>query len=368
VHLKCSYHLEQMPFDTQRCSWLTGVYSENEEDVVLQWHPSGSFVNWQVGCSSEWAPVQLKATNLVGTYDSNMFQRQVNFTQTYAQVDFIRTDAMIKFQNYFVLAVILVTLSYLGFFINPAATPARVALGIIAILAVISNYNALMRSLPPGAGSTWLTSFLYESLLFNCCAFVEQAFVNFAMMAEVYLKENDPDRKDGNGKPSSALSSVVTSLKRASTTRSLSVKRASTMTALEMIEAASEVDDEEAATVSSEPQAAAQHDAGLRQRNASAIEPVSSTVDKTPASPAAAAPPRQEPVSFKILVLRCVAPFRKADHHMRWLFPLIYVPFVFFKLNDVEYAAQWTRDYNTFLKDMGGCSSRAVPAAMPMFE
>ena len=36
-------------------------------------------------------------------------------------------------------------LSYIGFWINPAATPARVALGIIAILAVLTNYGVRVR-------------------------------------------------------------------------------------------------------------------------------------------------------------------------------------------------------------------------------
>ena len=51
--------------------------------------------------------------------------------------------------TFFTTAVALVAIAYLGTFINPGATPARVSLGIITILAVVTNYLALVNTLPP---------------------------------------------------------------------------------------------------------------------------------------------------------------------------------------------------------------------------
>ena len=59
-------------------------------------------------------------------------------------------------------AVVLVLMSFAGMFINPAATPARVALGVITILSVWTNFLGLMRTVPDGivVMNVWLLHFL----------------------------------------------------------------------------------------------------------------------------------------------------------------------------------------------------------------
>ena len=108
---------------------------------------------------------------------------------TYAEaVEFTRVPSSL-ISVYFIPSIFFVMLSSLGFFINPAATPARVALGVITILAVITNRNALDRELP-SAKSTWLSSFLYVSLIFNLFAFVEQVLVNLGIALHAWVLQN----------------------------------------------------------------------------------------------------------------------------------------------------------------------------------
>ena len=54
--------------------------------------------------------------------------------------------------SYFVPGLLLVVVSMLGFLIDPKSTPARVALGIIGILAVLTNSAARPAAKPRAGG------------------------------------------------------------------------------------------------------------------------------------------------------------------------------------------------------------------------
>mmetsp|Transcript_36996 Transcript_36996/g.92465 ORF Transcript_36996/g.92465 Transcript_36996/m.92465 type:complete len:382 (-) Transcript_36996:297-1442(-) len=75
-----------------------------------------------------------------------------------------------------------------GFLIDPAATPARVALGIISVMVVLQNYIALSRALPPGVNNAWLGRFTLVSFMFNIVAFIEQVLVSFGIQANKWLE------------------------------------------------------------------------------------------------------------------------------------------------------------------------------------
>lgn len=47
------------------------------------------------------------------------------------------------------VGVSIVCMSYLGFWINPAAVPARVGLAIVSVLVVAGNLSSAMRIIPP---------------------------------------------------------------------------------------------------------------------------------------------------------------------------------------------------------------------------
>ena len=79
-------------------------------------------------------------------------------------------------------------ISWLGFLIDPASTPARVTLGVVTVLVVLQNWMALSASLPRDVSSTWLGRFTVGSFLFNVFAFGEQVLVNFGLQAHKWLE------------------------------------------------------------------------------------------------------------------------------------------------------------------------------------
>ena len=160
--------------DAQTCSFTIGVYTENAEEVRVGWKANRSaFGSWDKACPSGWTPTAHRYYDMLQSFPDG------DWSYAYAEIDFTRRDGSTMFKHFALLACGLVTLSYLGFWINPSATPARVALGTICILAVVTNQHHVQGTLPPGATEVWLVDFLTGCLLFNLFAFVEQVSVNF---------------------------------------------------------------------------------------------------------------------------------------------------------------------------------------------
>lgn len=67
------------------------------------------------------------------------------------------------------VAVLLVLASWSGFFISPAAAPARITLAFLCFLMVLNNLYAVYRSLPQlqSDDRVWLSDFLIGTMV-NC--------------------------------------------------------------------------------------------------------------------------------------------------------------------------------------------------------
>jgi len=184
--------LTRMPFDTQKCQWIMGLYTDKAEDVSLMWKPDRDAIrNWRNKCPISWVVTALHQENRVESWPSG------NYSYAFAELEFTRKSADSMMRTYFISSMTLVALSYLGMFINPAATPARVALGIITILTVLNLSSALRGTVPEGykLQEIWLFEFLTVSFYFNVAIFVEQVMVNFAIQAHVWVIDYDKKAK-----------------------------------------------------------------------------------------------------------------------------------------------------------------------------
>jgi len=72
------------------------------------------------------------------------------------------------------VGVLLVLASWSGFFISPAAAPARVALAFLCFLMVLNNLNAVYRSLPQlqSDDRVWLSDFLIGTMVNSLIRFL----------------------------------------------------------------------------------------------------------------------------------------------------------------------------------------------------
>lgn len=182
--LACPMALDWFPFDTQHCNVMAGLYSQRADQVQLLWRDGVDAISNWVGpesCTSGWVPTALAQQNLMQSFSSG------NYTYAKATLDFTRMPQHFMWSN-FMMSIIMVFISCLGFFIDPTATPARVTLGVISLLVVLQYYIALAGSSARDISTTWLGGFIIGSLMFNLAAFVEQILVNFGLAARKWLE------------------------------------------------------------------------------------------------------------------------------------------------------------------------------------
>ena len=182
--LSCDFasNLDKLPFDTQTCKFMMGMYAETASEVVVRWKPGATALsNWDGVCLAEWMLTDHRQVDELQVYTS------ANYTYATAELDFSRKPSTILL-TYFMPALFMVVISFLGFFIDPNATPARVALGMTCLLIVMTNYVSLTRSLPPTSDMTWLARFTLSSFVFNLVAMIEQVAVSFGFSAKKWLE------------------------------------------------------------------------------------------------------------------------------------------------------------------------------------
>jgi hypothetical protein len=78
--------------------------------------------------------------------------------------------------------ILIVIISYLGFWLSYRSVPGRVTLAVIPILTSVTLLNKGYTKLPNIAYETWLLTFLYCNLIFTILTMLELAVVNVLMM------------------------------------------------------------------------------------------------------------------------------------------------------------------------------------------
>lgn len=182
--LACDLDLSKMPFDTQRCRYKMGLYSFTADEVTLRWKTGRSALGaWNSSSTCrlhELIPSQLEQENTIDRYE-------YDYTYVTAHVSFTR-QAYAVLISFLMPAIVMVAVSMLGFYIDPSAMNARVALGVITLIVVINNFIALRSRFPTGE-ETWLSRLLLVSFGFNVLAFCEQVAVTFGIQIGRWLDQ-----------------------------------------------------------------------------------------------------------------------------------------------------------------------------------
>ena len=183
--LSCQMDMALLPFDSQQCSHMAGLYSQKADHVQLRWKPEAEAIanrNSRSNCISGWVVTAHAQEDVVQSFSSG------NYTYAKATLTFTRQPKSFLL-NHFMQSAVMVIISWLGFLIDPEATPARVALGIITVMVVLQNYIALSSELPAPDDDhwTWLGYFVLVSFMFNVLAFVEQVLVSFGLQGKKWL-------------------------------------------------------------------------------------------------------------------------------------------------------------------------------------
>ena len=186
--LNCPFqdNLEFLPFDTQKCTFRFGMYADTAFDTYLRWKEERLGMENLDGqlsssaCLSEWFVTNYAQQDKLLVYES------ANYTYAEAYISYSRSPSTMV-QSYLLPSSLFCMMSYLGFFIDPMATPARITLAMLAIVVAANSFLGLVQSLPTTSKPTWLSQFLLSCIYINVLCMIEVVLVSFGMLSVKWL-------------------------------------------------------------------------------------------------------------------------------------------------------------------------------------
>ncbi|XP_066275681.1 gamma-aminobutyric acid receptor subunit beta-3-like [Branchiostoma lanceolatum] len=187
---ECYMDLKKYPMDSQNCSLEFESYGYRTDDIVF---------HWKAGNSSVHGLDTLKLQQfIVGGYHAHdgLFRDHESGVYSRIKLSFIlhRQAFYFIFQTY-IPSILLVVLSWVSFWINPEAVPARVALGITTVLTMTTLMSGAQAQMPKISYIKAIDVYLVMCFLFTFFALVEYAAVNF-VSSKMALKRKKQENKD----------------------------------------------------------------------------------------------------------------------------------------------------------------------------
>ncbi|XP_078582086.1 gamma-aminobutyric acid receptor subunit beta-1-like [Branchiostoma floridae x Branchiostoma japonicum] len=187
---ECYMDLKKYPMDSQNCSLEFESYGYRTDDIIF---------HWKAGNSSVHGLDTLKLQQfIVGGYYAHDGLLRDHESGVYSRIklSFIlhRQAFYFIFQTY-IPSILLVVLSWVSFWINPEAVPARVALGITTVLTMTTLMSGAQAQMPKISYIKAIDVYLVMCFLFTFFALVEYAAVNF-VSSKMALKRKKQENKD----------------------------------------------------------------------------------------------------------------------------------------------------------------------------
>ncbi|CAJ0947795.1 unnamed protein product, partial [Mesorhabditis belari] len=193
VTLSCMLELQMFPMDFQECPILIQSYAYIENIVKLHWHidhphfPVGSNQDIKL---NDMEIVDKKFEDCSGAYP--MFRGSCQDGKCYANWSCIKASIVMKrlvlfhiIQTYIPTGM-LVVISWMSFWLDPRASPARISLTITSLLTLTTMSNGARQDLPQvsyiKALDIWLT--FSQGLIF--LVLLEYSFVSFYITRRVF--------------------------------------------------------------------------------------------------------------------------------------------------------------------------------------
>ncbi|KAK0413919.1 hypothetical protein QR680_007058 [Steinernema hermaphroditum] len=186
--LSCPMHLQYYPMDVQTCLIDLASYAYTSTDIEYQWKEKDP-VQLKDGLESSLPSFQLN--NVTTTYCTSKTN-----TGTYSC---LRTVLELKRQfSYYLLqlyipSTMLVIVSWVSFWLDRTAVPARVTLGVTTLLTMTTQASGINAKLPPVSYTKAIDVWIGACLTFIFGALLEFAWVTYISSRNFY-KSNKENR------------------------------------------------------------------------------------------------------------------------------------------------------------------------------
>ncbi|XP_023236774.1 glycine receptor subunit alpha-2-like [Centruroides sculpturatus] len=142
LRLACHMSFRHYPLDTQNCHLVVGPYAQTVDQVEIQWDRKTPIVIE--------SPIELPEFNLI-SYKYDNFTRHIDtgaFSFLNATFRLERQNGYHLIQTY-LPTFLIVMISWVSFWLNVDATPARVTLGVTTLLTLTTVASGVRTQLPP---------------------------------------------------------------------------------------------------------------------------------------------------------------------------------------------------------------------------
>ncbi|XP_069679065.1 gamma-aminobutyric acid receptor subunit alpha-2-like isoform X2 [Periplaneta americana] len=187
VKASCPMHLRKFPLDSQSCPLLIGSYGYRISDVIYEWDETAVKVEKNVELS-QYELVKISIANCP------------RFVRGVEEFSMIKADFHMRRNiGYFVLQLyvpcgLIVCCSWVSFWIDPDAVPARVSLGVTTVLSMTTMGFGGRAQMPRVSYATALDSFVIICFSFVFAVMIEYAAINFIDKITADLKKILQDR------------------------------------------------------------------------------------------------------------------------------------------------------------------------------
>ncbi|XP_033742241.1 glycine receptor subunit alpha-3-like isoform X2 [Pecten maximus] len=192
----CNMHLHKYPLDEQRCSLRLESYGYSVETLLLRWN------DVPVEKSPKLSLPQFEMGNITD-HICDVTYAGVNYTCITMSMKLSRNYGYYMIQV-FIPSVLIVFLSWVSFWLNIEAVPARISLGLLTVLTMTTQSSGARATLPRVSYVKAIDVWMSMCLIFVFAALIEFAYVNVLARVEQRrrqtIKSRVPTADEENGK------------------------------------------------------------------------------------------------------------------------------------------------------------------------
>ncbi|XP_060763024.1 gamma-aminobutyric acid receptor subunit rho-1-like [Neoarius graeffei] len=189
VTAMCNMDLSHFPLDTQTCSLEIESYAYTDDDLMLYWKKGNDSLKTDDKISlSQFLIQKFHTTTKLAFYSSTGWYNRLYITFTLRRHIFF-----FLLQTYFP-ATLMVMLSWVSFWIDRRAVPARVPLGITTVLTMSTIITGVNASMPRVSYIKAVDIYLWVSFVFVFLSVLEYAAVNYLSTLQERIKRKVRER------------------------------------------------------------------------------------------------------------------------------------------------------------------------------
>ncbi|XP_064637336.1 glycine receptor subunit alpha-2-like isoform X2 [Lineus longissimus] len=178
LRLTCPMNLQKFPLDKQVCAVKLESYGYTTDEMIFRWR-NDTPLQMQTGMElPQFTLVDHKQSECKGEYITG------NFTCLKASFYLERKYGYYVVQTY-LPSLLIVCVSWVSFWINIDAVPARISLGVLTVLTMTTQSIGLWMTLPQVSYIKAIDAWMAICVVFVFCAMVEFAIVNTMARVEI---------------------------------------------------------------------------------------------------------------------------------------------------------------------------------------